>query len=43
MLTLLICSAGFFALFGVVYPIVGVIVLRVMGDRRPIRELINDL
>jgi len=43
MLTLLICSAGFFALFGIVYPAVGVIALRLMGDRRPLRDLLHDL
>ena len=43
MLTLLICSSGFFALFGIVYPICAIIALRIMGDRRPIRELLREI
>lgn len=39
----LITCAIFFGAFGIVYPIVGVIVLRVMGDRRPLRELLSEL
>lgn len=43
MLTLLIVMTALLSIFGIVYPLVGIIVLRILGDRRPIRELLNEL
>ena len=43
MLTLLLCSAVFFSIIGIVYPILGVLILRSLGDRRPVREILKEL
>lgn len=31
------------ALFGVVYPVLAVLTLRILGDRRPLRDLLNEI
>ena len=43
MLTLLIVFGGFCIAVGIVYPIVTVAVLRILGDRRPLRDLLDEI
>ena len=43
MLLLLLVMAGFCLAAGIVYPAVTVIILRLMGDRRPLRELLEEI
>lgn len=43
MLTLLLTIGGFCLLVGVVYPVVTIAILRIMGDRRPLRELLEEI
>lgn len=43
MLTLLIVLGIFCLAAGVVYPVAAVIILRIMGDRRPLRELLEEI
>lgn len=43
MLTLLLTLGGFCLAAGIVYPCVTVLILRLMGDRRPLRDLLNEI
>lgn len=43
MLTLLIVMAALLVIIGIVYPVVMVAALRIMGDRRPLRELLEEI
>lgn len=43
MLTLLLTFGGFCLAAGIVYPAVTVIILRILGDRRPLRELLEEI
>ena len=43
MLTFLLVMSGFCLAAGIVYPCVTVLILRLMGDRRPLRDLLDEI
>ena len=43
MLTMLIVLGCFCIACGIVYPVVTIAILRLMGDRRPLRELLDEI